>query len=102
MPKHILSKMAFDSGYESGADAAGSGELLTETLDLRYALYPAIACGPRTQPDGFGKVRNWVAAITVVRAQPETGRLTFRPRQAKMDRLSLRCLECEPLAGRRS
>ena len=28
----------FDAGYEAAADA-GSGELLVETLDLRYALY---------------------------------------------------------------
>ena len=39
MPKHLLLKMAFDSGYEAGAADAGSGELLVETLDLRYALY---------------------------------------------------------------
>ena len=39
MPKHLLLKMAFDSGYEAGAEDAGSGELLVETLDLRYALY---------------------------------------------------------------
>ncbi len=39
MPKHLLLKMAFDSGYEAGAKDAGSGELLVETLDLRYALY---------------------------------------------------------------
>ena len=38
MPKHLLLKMAFDSGYEAGAEDAGSGELLVETLDLRYAL----------------------------------------------------------------
>ena len=29
----------FDSGYEAGAEDAGSGELLVETLDLRYAFY---------------------------------------------------------------
>ncbi len=28
-----------DSGYEAGTDDAGSGELLVETLDLRYALF---------------------------------------------------------------
>jgi hypothetical protein len=39
MPKHLLLKMAFDSGYEAGAEDAGSGELLVETLDLRNALY---------------------------------------------------------------
>ena len=39
MPKHLLLKMAFDSGYEAGAEDAGSGELLVETLDLRYALF---------------------------------------------------------------
>ena len=31
-------KMAFDSGYEAGAEDAGSGELLAEALDLRYIL----------------------------------------------------------------
>ncbi len=39
MPKHLLLKMAFDAGYEAGAEDVGSGELLVETLDLRYALY---------------------------------------------------------------
>jgi hypothetical protein len=39
MPKHLLLKMAFDAGYEAGAEDAGSGELLVETLDLRYALF---------------------------------------------------------------
>ena len=39
MPKHLLLKMAFDSGYEAGAEDAGRGELLVETLDLRYALF---------------------------------------------------------------
>ena len=39
MPKHLLLKMAFDSGYEAGAEDAGSGELLDEALGLRYALY---------------------------------------------------------------
>ena len=39
MPKYLVLKMAFDSGYEAGAEDAGSGELLVETLDLRYALY---------------------------------------------------------------
>jgi hypothetical protein len=39
MPKPLLLKMAFDTGYEAGAEDAGSGELLVETLDLRYALY---------------------------------------------------------------
>ena len=34
-------KMAFDSGYEAGAEDAGGGELLVETLDLRHALYAA-------------------------------------------------------------
>ena len=34
MPKHLLLKMAFDSGYEAGAEDASSGELLVETLDL--------------------------------------------------------------------
>ncbi len=32
MPKPLLLKMAFDSGYEAGAEDAGSGELLVETL----------------------------------------------------------------------
>ena len=31
--------MAFDSGYEAGAEDAGSGELLVGTPDLRYAFY---------------------------------------------------------------
>ena len=35
----IVFRMAFDSGYEAGAEDAGSGELLVETLDLRYACY---------------------------------------------------------------
>jgi hypothetical protein len=39
MPKHLLLMMAFDSGYEAGAEDAGSGELLVEALDLRYAFY---------------------------------------------------------------
>jgi hypothetical protein len=39
MAKHLLLKMAFNSGDEAGAEDAGSGELLVETLDLRYALY---------------------------------------------------------------
>ena len=38
MPKPLLLKMAFDANYEAGAEDAGSGELLVETLDLRYAL----------------------------------------------------------------
>ncbi len=28
-----------DSGYEAGVEDVGSGELLVETLDLRYALF---------------------------------------------------------------
>jgi hypothetical protein len=39
MPKHLLMKMAFDSGYEAGAEDAGSGELLVKALDLRYGLF---------------------------------------------------------------
>jgi hypothetical protein len=35
----ILLCMAFDSGYEAGAEDVGSGELLVETLDLRCALF---------------------------------------------------------------
>ena len=35
MPKLLLLKMAFDPGYEAGAENAGSGELLVEALDLR-------------------------------------------------------------------
>ena len=31
--------MAYDAGYEAGAEDAGSGELLAEALDLRYSLY---------------------------------------------------------------
>jgi len=34
IPKRLLLKMAFDSGYEARAEDAGSGEL----LDLRYIL----------------------------------------------------------------
>ena len=30
--------MAFDSGYEAASEDVGSGELLEETLALRYAL----------------------------------------------------------------
>ena len=39
MPKHLLLKMAFDSGYEAGAEDAGSGELLAEAHALQYAFY---------------------------------------------------------------
>ena len=39
MPKHLLLKMAFDSGYEAGAEDASSGELLEEALAMRFALY---------------------------------------------------------------
>ena len=35
MPKHLLLKMAFDSGYEAGAQDAGSGELLAEAKALQ-------------------------------------------------------------------
>ncbi len=35
----ILRRIAFDSGYEAGAEDAGSGELLVEGLELRYALF---------------------------------------------------------------
>ena len=31
--------VAFDSGYEAGAEDAGSGELLEEALAMRFALY---------------------------------------------------------------
>ena len=34
----LLLKMAFDSGYEAASEDVGSGELLEETLALRYAL----------------------------------------------------------------
>ncbi len=37
-PKHILLKMAFDAGYEAGADAP-SGELLAEAEALENAFY---------------------------------------------------------------
>ena len=30
MPKHLILKMAFDSGYEAGAEDAACGELLAE------------------------------------------------------------------------
>ena len=36
MPKHLLLKMAFDAGYEAGAEDAGSGELLTEVKALQW------------------------------------------------------------------
>jgi len=39
LPKHLLLKMAFDAGYETGAGAAGSGELLAEALALQDAFY---------------------------------------------------------------
>jgi hypothetical protein len=39
MPKHLLLKMAFDAGYEAGAEDAGSGELLAETHALQSAFY---------------------------------------------------------------
>ena len=38
MTAAFVLRMAFDSGYEAGAEDDGSGELLVETLDLRYAL----------------------------------------------------------------
>ncbi len=31
--------MAFDSGYEAGAEDAGSGEILAEAQALQYAFY---------------------------------------------------------------
>ena len=34
-------KMAFNAGHDASVEAAGSGELPVETLDLRYALYAA-------------------------------------------------------------
>jgi hypothetical protein len=39
MPKPLLLKMAFDSGYEAGAEDAGSGELLAEAEALQSAFY---------------------------------------------------------------
>ncbi len=57
MPKHLLLKMAFDSGYEAGAEEAGSGELLGEALALRYAFY-----------DLDGKVKQAVALDDLVMA----------------------------------
>jgi hypothetical protein len=39
MPKHLLLKMAFDAGYEAGAEDAGSGELLAEAEALQNAFY---------------------------------------------------------------
>ena len=36
MPTDLLLQMAFNASYEAVADYAGSGELLVETLDLRY------------------------------------------------------------------
>ncbi len=38
MPTDLLLRMAFNSGYEVGAEDAGSGALLVEALDLRYIL----------------------------------------------------------------
>jgi hypothetical protein len=38
MPKHLLLKMAFDSGYEAGAEDAGSGELMEEAEALQNAF----------------------------------------------------------------
>ena len=57
MPVEILLGMAFDAGYEAGAEDAGSGELLVETLGLRYALY-----------DLGGKTRRAVALDDLVMA----------------------------------
>jgi len=39
MPKHLLFKMAFDAGYEAGADAATCGELLAKARALQSAFY---------------------------------------------------------------
>ncbi len=72
MPKHLLLKMAFDAGYEAGAEDAGSGELLVETLDLRYALYDLEdEAGHRAGRAGDGRERGdagargemWVRAL---------------------------------------
>jgi hypothetical protein len=39
MPKPLLLKMAFDSGYEAGAEDAGGGELLVEAEALQNAFF---------------------------------------------------------------
>ena len=39
LPVYLLLRMAFDSGYEAGADAAACGELLAEAQALQNALY---------------------------------------------------------------
>ena len=44
----ILLPMIFDAGYKAGAEDAGSGKLLIEAQDLRYALY-RIRCRPAQQ-----------------------------------------------------
>ena len=52
---------AFDAGYEAAAEHAGSGELLIETLDLRYALY-----------DLDGKTRRAIALDELMAVSVET------------------------------
>ena len=49
--------MAFDSGYEAGAEDAGSGELLVEAQALQYAFY-----------DLDGKTRRAIALDELVMA----------------------------------
>jgi hypothetical protein len=39
MPVDILLQMAFNDGYEAGAEDAGSGKLLAEAEALQYAFY---------------------------------------------------------------
>ena len=68
MPKHLLLKMAFDSGYEAGAEDAGSGELLAESQALQGAIY-----------DLDGKTRRAIAleelemAVTLETTEHEEG-----------------------------
>jgi hypothetical protein len=53
----ITLRMAFDAGYEAGAEEAGSGELLAESQALQYAFY-----------DLDGKVKRAIALDDLVMA----------------------------------
>ena len=57
MPMDILLGMAFRSGYEAGAEDAGSGELMAEAQALQYAFY-----------DLDGKTRRAIALDELVMA----------------------------------
>lgn len=52
MAVDILLPMIFDAGYKAGAEDAGSGKLLIEAQDLRYALY-RIRCARRNKWASF-------------------------------------------------